>query len=170
MKPSPQSPLILIGMPGAGKSYWAQRLAAGWGGSAVDLDAEIARISGKPIPEIFATKGEAGFRKWESKALQQLLADDQYQFIATGGGTPCFGDNLARLLEKGMVIYLEAPVALLAQRIAAQKTARPLLQNQSPETLLQKLSQLLAEREPFYRQAHHTLAAEGLSEATFARL
>lgn len=163
-------PLILIGMPGAGKSYWAQRLATGWGGVALDLDAEIARIAGKSIPEIFASEDEAGFRKRESEALQEVLISGKADFLATGGGTPCFGDNLARMREAGTVIYLNAPVTLLVQRILSEGNTRPLLAGFPEKELRKKLSQLLATREPFYKQAHHTLSVEGLSEATFAGL
>ncbi len=163
-------PFILIGMPGAGKTYWAQRLAAAWGGAALDLDAEIARISGTSIPEIFASQGEAGFRKWEREVLQAVLISGKTDFLATGGGTPCHGNNLAQMQAAGTVIYLQAPVAVLARRILSDGDTRPLLAGCSETELLQKLASTLVAREPFYQQAHHTLAVEGLSETTFAAL
>ncbi len=165
-----QRRLILIGMPGSGKSYWAHRLAAGWEGVALDLDMEITRISGKSIPQIFTEKGEAGFRKLESEVLQEVLLSPNWDFLATGGGTPCYFGNLEKLKAAGTVVYLKACLPLLVSRIQAEVNTRPLLAGFGEDELLEKLSQLLAAREPFYQRAHHTISVEGLTEATFAAL
>ena len=163
-------PLILIGMPGAGKSFWAQHLATAWSREMIDLDREIEVAAGKSVLNLFRAEGEVGFRQREAKMLQGILQKKTPFILATGGGTPCFGENLKWMLRAGTVVYLKAPVTLLTQRILAQKDVRPLLQNLSEESLLEKLLQTLHVRETFYRKAHHTLPAEGLSEAIFAAL
>lgn len=163
-------PLILIGMPGAGKSHWARQVSAASGRAALDLDAVLAAKAGKSIPEIFAAEGEAGFRKRESETLKEILASGNDFILATGGGTPCFGHNLARLKAAGTVVYLEAPADLLAARILAQPDARPLLAGLPEKALLERLQKLLAEREPFYRQAQVIAPVATVSAATFAAL
>ncbi len=162
--------LILIGMPGAGKTYWAQVWGEASGTNVLDLDAEIERITGTSIPAIFAAQGEAGFRKIEQQVLQQVLVQPGNWILATGGGTPCFENNLPLLLEAGTVVYLEVPIPELVRRIRAQRGQRPLLNSLSEVALATRLSQLLTDREPFYRQAHQALPVEGLSAATFAVL
>ncbi|RYD52072.1 MAG: shikimate kinase [Sphingobacteriales bacterium] len=162
--------LILIGMPGAGKTYWAQIWGQASGTPVLDLDAEIERATGTSIPDLFAAEGEAGFRNIEHQVLQQVLSQTGTFILATGGGTPCFENNLPLLLQSGNVVYLDVPVPELVQRIRAQKQQRPLLAQLSDTALTARLEQLLTEREFFYRQAHQTLPAEALSAATFALL
>jgi shikimate kinase len=162
--------LILIGMPGAGKTHWAQVWGQASGINVLDLDAEIERTTGTSIPHLFAAQGEAGFRKIEHQVLLQVLSQPGNFILATGGGTPCFENNLPLLLQSGHVVYLNVPVPELVQRIRAQKQQRPLLAQLSDTALTARLEQLLAQRGFFYRQAHQTLPAEALSAATFAVL
>ena len=170
MHQHPSSSIILIGMPGAGKSYWAQQWAQVSGRKAVDLDTEIERATGQTVPEIFDQRGESGFRKIESEMLRHILAIETGIILATGGGTPCFENNLGVMLGAGKVIYLEAPIELLVQRILQTPSARPLLHPLSGKELSEKLRHMLREREVFYRQAHHTVSVSALSPATFAAL
>jgi shikimate kinase len=154
--------LYLVGLPGSGKTTLGRQLAAHYGRAFVDLDDVIVAAAGQSIPAIFAAEGEAGFRAREAAALATLAAQPGPPLVvATGGGTPCFHDNLAVLRRSGFVLWLAVPVPELARRLAAagQATARPLLaataHGDSPETALAAhLGRTLAAREQFYTQAH----------------
>jgi len=153
--------LYLVGLPGSGKTTLGRQLAAHYGRAFVDLDDVIVAAAGQSIPAIFAAEGEAGFRAREAAALAALAAEGEPPLVvATGGGTPCFHDNLALLRSSGFVLWLAVPVPELARRLAAtgQAAARPLLAaatHESPETaLLTHLTRTLAAREEFYAQAH----------------
>ena len=157
--------LYLIGLPGAGKTTLGQQLAAHYGRPFIDLDAAIVATAGQPIPAIFAAEGEAGFRAREAAALADLaeLTGQANQalplVVATGGGTPCFGDNLARMRASGFVLWLDAPLPELARRLSGtrQAAARPLLAGNvadlNPIGVLAWLTQTLATRARFYAQA-----------------
>ncbi len=162
---------FLIGLPAAGKSYWGRLWAKAANLPFVDIDTAIEIAAGCTLKEIFEKEGEAGFRTQETKVLEALIAGGNPQtIVATGGGTPAFGNNLALMKKKGTVIYLEAAPALLAPRIFPQKACRPLFKNCKTEaeaTLL--LEEILAGRAPFYAAAHLRLPVENLSGATFEK-
>ncbi|NML66944.1 shikimate kinase [Hymenobacter sp. RP-2-7] len=169
--------LYLIGLPGSGKTTLGRQLAAHYGRAFVDLDDVLVAAAGQSIPAIFAAEGEAGFRAREAAALAALAEHAGPPLVvATGGGTPCFHDNLAVLRRTGFVLWLAVPVPELARRLAAtgQAAARPLLAataaEQSPETaLLAHLTRTLAAREEFYAQAHlHHSGAASAAEVAAA--
>ena len=108
--------IILIGMPGAGKSAVGERVASLLGGSFRDLDTEIEARDGRSIPEIFAAEGEGGFRAREAAVLKIVLERDPPTVLATGGGAPCAADNGERLRAAGTVVYWRASVETLLQR------------------------------------------------------
>jgi len=97
--------LFLIGMMGSGKTYWAQQLAAAYHIDWMDLDSEIEKENLMTIKEIFETEGEENFRLKEQKALHKL-ARYQNIIIATGGGTPCFYNNMQWMNEHGITVLL----------------------------------------------------------------
>ena len=104
--------LVLIGMPGCGKSTIGKALAKELGKEFIDSDEEIRRVSSKEIPQIFAEAGEAGFRKLESEVIAEL-AKKQSAVIATGGGAILNRKNIELLKENGRVIFLDRPLELL---------------------------------------------------------
>lgn len=152
--------IYLIGLPGVGKSTLARGLARRLGVAWADTDTEVERATGRRVPEIFATAGEAAFRAQERAALEALIAQHTNAVIATGGGLPAEPGAMARLNETGLTVWLELPLGLIAQRLAASPTPRPLLQQGD---LLENLSARLEARRPFYQQARLHLDARGLT-------
>jgi shikimate kinase len=149
-------PLFLVGMMGAGKSTVGRLLATKLAVPFVDLDERIAAEAGATIPEIFADEGEDGFRNREAAALVRACSAGA-AIVAAGGGAVRFGDNLDRMLDAGLLIWLDAPIEALAARVGDARD-RPLLATGDPK---QKLQQLLDERRPFYARAQLRIDAAG---------
>ena len=101
---------------GCGKSTVGRKLAEAKGYDFVDLDAEVARLAGMSVQEIFATQGEEVFRQLERRAIEQLSLGDR-MVVATGGGAPCYGDNMALLKAKGTTVYLKMSAEALTERL-----------------------------------------------------
>jgi shikimate kinase len=151
--------IYLIGMPAAGKSTLGQTLAQALSMDFIDLDRYIEAQAQQSIATIFEQEGETHFRRLEQEALHQLSAQENL-LIATGGGTPCFFDNITYMLGQGQVVFLEASLEALAKRIM-QKPGRPMFAGLSAEEVQQKLQALYEKRLPFYQQAPiHFKAAE----------
>jgi len=146
--------VVLVGMPGSGKSSIGRRLGQRLGLEFSDADAEIERAANMTIPELFQTKGEAEFRKGEQKVIARLLESGP-QVIATGGGAFMNADTRVRIKEKGVSIWLKADVETLFKRVK-RKSNRPLLQNADPEGTLRDL---LAAREATYAEADLTITS-----------
>lgn len=130
---------------GVGKSTIGRRLAAVAGLSFVDADEEIEHKTGVKIDLIFDIEGEPGFRRRESRLIQEL-AGRRDIVLATGGGAILDPANRRALKQNGRVVYLSAPPAVLARRTARDRT-RPLLRNTDR---LQRIEELLRQREPLY--------------------
>lgn len=147
--------LYLIGMMGAGKTAVARPLAEALSYRFIDVDSAITAAAGRPIPEIFASDGESGFRELETAVLNSITHWHSL-VVATGGGVVTRPGNWGHL-HQGVVIWLDAPQELLLKRLAADPTVRPLLDQADPE---ERLSALLAERRPLYRQADLTVVQQ----------
>ena len=115
--------LYLIGMMGSGKSAVGRPLAEALGYRFLDADTSLEQVAGKPIPELFASEGEAGFRALEAAVLNQITAWHSL-VVATGGGVVTRPENWGQL-HQGIVIWLNAPSALLLERLTADPTLRP---------------------------------------------
>ncbi len=161
--------IFLIGFMGCGKTYWGRILAEKIGLPFLDLDDWISNNSGQSIAHIFSEKGEPGFRVMERDALQALAALPA-SIIATGGGTPCFFDNLDRMNEIGTTIYLKTPPTLLAERLRHEKEFRPLLAEVQDGDLHDFIAKKLEEREPYYRRAMVVLEQPGNNAVFYAQL
>lgn len=152
--------IFLIGMMGSGKTTLGRQLAQEPGYVFVDLDEYIVAQQGKSIAELFAQQGEAHFRELERKAVEELVWNQTRAVIATGGGTPCFFDTMDFINRHGRSVYLEVPVAVLAERLLAYGQAqRPLLAGKSEAELISFLTQTLDHRRQFYGRASHVLPA-----------
>jgi shikimate kinase len=147
--------VVLIGLPGAGKTtvgrLVAEKLHAGF----VDIDTVLIRKEGKPITMIFAEKGETAFRDMERDAMVAALAN-QPSVIASGGGWAAQPSQLDSAKSQAYVIYLKSLPATAAARAAPSGT-RPVLMGDDPEAQMRELMQT---REPFYVQAHATVQTE----------
>lgn len=161
--------VYLIGMPGAGKSTVGKKLAEALGRTFADLDIVIAKMAGFTIPEIFEKHGEDYFRKLESEALKTVSFSAEKLVIATGGGTPCFFDNLVFMQTQGLVLYLKTSPEILAERLLALPlNSRPLLKEKSNSQLFIYLNQTLTARAPFYEKAGIILEATTVAETVAA--
>lgn len=154
-------------MMGVGKSTVGARLARTLGRVFIDTDKEVERRAGRTIPEIFATEGEAGFRRMEAEAIRAAGMDGAV--IALGGGAVVQPGALERLLESGEVIYLKADPAVLLDRISDPRS-RPLLAGLDAAARLEKLTGLLEERLPFYRLARIHVDASGTTDEVVERI
>ena len=160
--------LFLIGMPGAGKTTLGRALAAHYALPFLDLDAEIVARAGQVIPAIFLEYGEAHFRELEAEVLREIANQAAPLVLATGGGTPCFHDNLTVLNTTGFTLWLDVPVPVLATRLAAgkERASRPLLATAGPTE--KWLAETLSGRQQFYTQARLHCAGAACTAATVA--
>jgi len=144
--------IYLIGYMGCGKSTLGRRLSKHLDLQFVDMDHYIEERNYKTIPQIFAEEGEAEFRKKERKALEELSEFTDI-IIATGGGAPCFFDNINLMNRTGKTIYLNINPDILAVRLLKSKTERPLIKGKSKEELITFIDETLRKRNEFYSKA-----------------
>jgi shikimate kinase len=144
--------LVLIGLMGAGKSSVGSECAARLGRDFVDTDDIVVTMAGMPIEEIFASGGEQRLRELEKLAVADVCASPVPLVIACGGGTVLDADNRRLLRAAGFVVWLHAPVEILAARVG-DGSSRPLLAN-DPSTAL---SRLASAREAVYEASAHAV-------------
>lgn len=161
--------VFLIGMMGSGKSYWKKLLATKLKTGGYDLDFLIESHEEKTIYEMFEEDGEAAFRLSEAKVLR-WFAEKKTFVLATGGGTPCFHNNMQWMNEQGLTIWIDEPVNILAERLAPEKANRPLLKNLTNLELEAYLQDKLKERTPFYSQAKICLQGSAITLANLKKI
>ncbi|MCX6291864.1 MAG: AAA family ATPase [Bacteroidetes bacterium] len=154
--------IYLVGYMGSGKSKAGKALAAAMRCKFLDTDAMIEESAGMNVPLLFSEKGEDYFRRLEKKILR-LTEQHPNVVVATGGGLPCFHDNMNWMNEHGITVYLEANEGLLFHRLATSKQERPLLQNLDAVSLMEKISRHLTERTPVYNLAKIKINAASLN-------
>ncbi|MEP6674944.1 MAG: shikimate kinase [Ferruginibacter sp.] len=157
--------IFLIGFMGCGKSYWGKIWAGKLAVDFIELDTLIEQQEQSTIATVFEQKGENYFRKVESDILKQLQQSEQC-IISTGGGTPCFFDNMNWMNEQGQTIYLKASPQFLVEKLLPEKDHRPILKNIPDEKLETFIAGKLKEREIFYNQAKIILDVEELNGDT----
>lgn len=147
--------IILVGLPGSGKSTLGKALSRALKLPFRDLDAAIVEKLGMSIPDVFSAEGEVFFREQEALCLREILEAEEKVVLATGGGAPCYHQNMELMLSRGLTIYLAVPYVALAQRLLAQGvTTRPLLEGvQEPEALALLLENKFGHRIPYYQKA-----------------
>ena len=155
--------VFLIGMPSSGKSTIGKRLARRLGYRFVDTDKLIVRKEGQSINAIFQTQGEPYFRELESRVLRSIEPEAGL-IVATGGGMPCFNENMAYIKTAGISVFLDVPVEELVNRMQQHgQNDRPLFNHQDP-ALLETLRKRYHDRRLYYEQAD--LLVSGETEAT----
>lgn len=154
--------VVLIGYMASGKSSIGRLLANDLDIGFIDLDEYIESEMQKSITTIFSEKGEIFFRKLEHEMLVKVLNENESVVLSTGGGTPCYGENMKAILDNSdHSIYLQLPVLTLANRISNEKDQRPLVKNIENKDLPEFVGKHLFERRQFYVQAKHALECEG---------
>lgn len=148
--------VFLIGMMGSGKSYWKQLLSKKIKTGGYDLDNVIESVEEKSIAELFEEEGEISFRKTEAKLLR-WFGEKKSFVLATGGGTPCFHQNMEWMNQQGITIWLDEPVDVIVERLLPEMDQRPLLKNLSRDDLHSFIQNKLNERIPFYSQSKKRL-------------
>ena len=145
---------IIIGMPGSGKSTMAKFLSSQTLLSFYDLDLEIEKNEGKKINKIFREKNENYFREIETLTLKKIIKEKNNFILSTGGGTPCFNDNMNLINKYGISIFLDTSLDILEERIA-RNNKRPLFN--SSDNLKKDLSDLFNLRKSFFSLSNHTI-------------
>src|SRR5664279_2309648 len=124
--------IYIIGFMGSGKTTIGKKLASVLGWSFIDLDKEIEKHEGKTISVIFSEKGEDYFREVESHLIRNLKSGTD-TIISTGGGTPCYSNNMDIMLKSGLTIYLKLTPSQLRNRLSESKGDRPLIKDLDQE-------------------------------------
>lgn len=146
--------IFLTGYMGAGKTTLGKALARTLNVSFIDLDWYIEERFHKSIPDIFNERGEEGFRTLERNMLREA-GEFEDVVIATGGGTPCFFDNMDYMNRQGQTVFLDVPTEVLFRRLRAATQQRPILQGKTNDDLRTFIEEALEKRLPFYTQAHY---------------
>lgn len=148
--------LFLIGLMGSGKSFWADKLSSILNIPAFHLDDEIEKNEGKNIAKIFSENGEDYFRQKENEILKTFGGKSNF-ILSTGGGAPCFHDNIEWMNEQGITVWIDEPIKIIVGRLQKEKAHRPLLSTVTDENLENFLNQMREKRKPFYAKAKHHL-------------
>ena len=155
--------IVLIGYMGSGKSAVGKHLASILKIDFKDLDNEIEADEKQSIAQIFSKKSEIYFRKREKETLKTVIDTKNDFVLATGGGTPCYGDTMDLLLKDKeiLIIYLRTPIPVLTERIFPKKSKRPLIAHiETKEDLNEFISKHIFERSQFYNRASLTFNIE----------
>ena len=155
--------IFLIGYMGAGKTTLGKAFARAMGLTFVDLDWYIEERFHKTVSQLFAERGEEDFRELEKRMLHEV-AEFENVVISTGGGTPCFFDNMEYMNSMGDPVFLDVDVNVLFRRLKVAKQQRPLLVQKNDEELMEFIVGALQKRMPFYTKAKHVFNAEKLED------
>lgn len=153
--------IFLIGYMGSGKTTLGRAYSKDQGLTFIDLDWYIEERFHKTVQQIFAERGEEGFREIERRMLHEV-ADFEDVVIAAGGGTPCFFDNMDFMNERGVTVLLQAQPSTLFNRLKVAKSQRPLLADKSDDELMAFIMAGLQKRQVFYSKAQYVFASDEL--------
>lgn len=148
--------IFLVGYMCAGKTTLGKVLAESFSYDFIDLDDYIAETQDLSVPDYFNLYGEESFRNTEYTSLRDLLSKENF-VMATGGGTPCFFDNMNLMKEKGVTVYLKASEEELLERLKELRSDRPLVKDKNTKELVSFVHEHLKGRIPFYEESHLTV-------------
>ena len=163
--------IILLGYMGSGKSTIGKALANELNLTFIDLDHTIEKQIGMTISDFFEASGELKFRRLENEVLNSILSENDQMILSTGGGTPCYGNNLQfmKSAPNAKVFYLKASIKTLTERLLSEKGTRPLIQSIGDEDLPEFIGKHLFERSNFYLQADHVIDIDQKSVETIVK-
>jgi shikimate kinase len=161
--------IFLLGFMGSGKSTLGKQLAKKLEYDYADQDEWIEKKTGMTVSEYFARMGEDSFRLMENKALKELVLIDNI-VISTGGGAPCFHDNITFMNKHGVTIYLKLKPEVLQSRLRYSHDSRPLIRGKTDSELLEYIHTKLSEREPYYLKAKHVIESLDLKSDDLVQL
>lgn len=161
--------IYLIGFMGSGKTTVGKKLATQLDLDFIDLDLFIEEKYKISIPDIFDRFDESVFRKIEHETLMETKSF-QNTVISTGGGTPCFYNNMDIINANGTSVYLKLHPKSIQKRLLESKKKRPLVMNKGEDELFNFIQLKLEEREQYYEQAKYTIKAENLEIADLVKL
>ncbi len=153
--------ILLVGFMAAGKTTLGKALARDLGLQFIDLDHYIENRYHCTVSQLFAERGEEAFRQIERNLLHEV-AEFEDVVISTGGGTPCFFDNMEYMNSMGTTVFLDASVDVIHTRLTIARVQRPLVKGKTAEELRQYITDMLALRLPYYTQAQRTFCANHL--------
>lgn len=155
--------IYLLGLPSSGKTTLGKELAKYLNLGFIDMDHEIERAVELSIPEIFTREGEEKFRVYEQKILH-AVSQKKDQVISTGGGAPCFFDNIEVMNKTGLTVFIDVSPAEIVKRLklADGTSERPLLKDINPLQLETELTEKLKKRYAFYQKAQIILSNDNL--------
>lgn len=154
--------IVLVGFMGSGKSTLGKQLAKKLSMTYVDMDLEIERNEAMSISEIFELHGEKYFRSLETEMLKSFRSKDTL-VISTGGGAPCFNNNIDVINEVGDSVYLKVPNTELRNRLIVGKATRPLIAKMNETELMAFVDASVQKREEFYAQCKHTVNSSNIT-------
>ncbi|UJP63294.1 shikimate kinase [Mongoliitalea daihaiensis] len=155
--------IVLVGLPGCGKSTFGKILADELGFPFIDLDQYIEQEEHKSISTIFQELGEGTFRKLETYYLEKVLEGFSSLVLSTGGGTPCFHDNMERINAVAISIFLDVPITTIHQRLIYSGSVRPLFSGLDSTELKTRLEDLSQIRSPYYQLSKIKLSGDDVS-------
>ncbi len=161
--------IFLIGFMGSGKTHWGKIWAKKNGLSFFDLDEEIENTLNESVAQIFDNKGEEYFRESERDHLRKFETKTNF-ILASGGGTPCFFNNLQWMNEQGSTIYMKLSPVEIFDRVIMEPEKRPLIKNVNTSELLFFIEQKLKGRETIYLKATYVVNANALNEDSITKV
>lgn len=163
--------IFLIGFMGSGKTHWGIQLSEKLNIPFFDLDDKITQFASKAINDIFAEEGEEFFRQTEKDVLHMITDNHDTFVMATGGGTPCYFNNIDFMNRHGTTVWISAPIDTLFERLIKERSSRPLLKNLSDQQLKTYIIKKFSDRKIYYEQAgiivDETTTLDQLVEKTF---
>lgn len=154
--------IFIVGYMGAGKSTNGRRLSNRLEMPFIDIDEAFEEKYRYSIPRFFDHFGEDQFRDLEQQCLKEIIDENPHAVISTGGGTPCFHDNMRLMNENGLTIYFQMHPKSVALRLTNSKRLRPITRDIAPDKMLSFVTEQLSEREVFYNQADIIIKGENL--------
>jgi len=146
--------IFLVGLPGCGKSTLGRQLARLMETDFLDLDQEIEQLVRMPISEVFQRQGEAYFRELERDVLDKCIHQQQDFVMATGGGTPCFHQNIDTINAAGITIFINIPAKVIIGRLSRKGIMdRPLFRDLDEKDMVTAFEKKFSNRMPCYKQA-----------------